>query len=635
MAGTVNTGYRNYTRFYIDWSESTQDITNNRTLINWTVGIQAQPGWTPYWGSNAVRINSAYIDGQQVAGSQTFSNLSPSNGGKIGLRSGSVWVGHNSDGTKSISVSVSGWFYGNGDVSASGSWGLATIPRNSQVSTNKSIYTLGEPIQIITNRKSSSFTHTITIRLHNSGGTVIQTINSVGASTTWTPSPAQITQMQNAIPNSNNLSLFINQYNDQVRQNSNVTRTLTLTDANPEFSTFTYRDSNALTASITGDDQVLVKGKSTLETTISSANKMVAVKGANPAHYTVAYDGVTAQTPYSASAAIVNTFNANTIGDRTIIATAFDSRGNNTSVPKLITVYDYQAPSLVTSLTRENNFGSDTTVTISGTYTPLVIGGTAKNSIVSSSLSYRFRVAGGTFGSWVNRTFTATNGVITSPDFVVSLNNQNKYEFEFRVSDKFGEVVFENSVDIGQPIMFVGDNDGIPSIGVGTMPDPGVALQVGDLSIKPDGMIPSSNVDSTNHPTFNTLLFSYSNGAGTTQGGSTSVVNHNGFPLITFTLDRTAMVEFNAQIRWSSQSGSSSYMTLHNGNPATSANEVWRTIIQSPSGVTFGDNGMHSLLYTVELPAGTYDYRVGFFHSGAATVNRTWANRSLTVKVIG
>lgn len=477
----IYTGYRNHTRFYLTFNVAQQDIPGNRSLINWTVGVQGESGWTAYWYSNAIRVNSVYVDNQGNLASGTWSNITLSNGQSVPLRSGSVWVYHNSDGTKSINASLSGWLYGYGDVSASGSLTLPTIPRNSQVSTDKNAYTLGDAITVITNRKSTSFTHTITIRKDNSSGTILKTFNSVGDAVTWTPTSDEITTMQNLIPSSNTLVIFIDQYNNQVGQSSNVTRNLTLTEANPIFTDFTYKDSNASVTAITGNDQVLVKGQSTLETTVSTANKMTAIKGSTADHYTVTYDGTTEQEAYSTSN-IVDTFTPNTIGQRTILVTAFDSRGNNTSVSKLVTVYDYLAPTIESTLTRENNFDANTTIHLEGKWTPLTISGVNKNALTTGSLEYRYKEDGGTFGGWTSKTFTVTGDSWTiSTDFVVSLDNTKKYIFEFHISDKFGTVTTTGTVDIGQPLMFVGENNGSLAIGIGKMPTNGALDVNGDI----------------------------------------------------------------------------------------------------------------------------------------------------------
>lgn len=483
MGATIYTAYRNYSRFYLKWSEGDQDIANNRTLIHWTAGVQGQPGYTAYWYSNAIRLNSVYIDGQGNLGAGTWSNITLANGASVPLRSGSIWVGHNADGTKAFSASVSGWFYGNGDVSASGSWGIATIPRNSQVTTNKNSYTLGEPITIYTNRKSDSFTHTITIRKDNSGGQVLKTFNSITDAATWTPTSDEITMLQNLVPNSNNLVIWIWSHNNQVGQGSKAYRTLVITNANPVFNNFVYRDSNSAVVSITGNDQVLVKGQSILETTIPVADKMVAVKGASPSRYSIVYEGVTEQETYSNTEDVVSTFpSVNAIGQRTIIATAFDTRNNNTSTARQVTVYDYSAPTIEASIERENNFGSDTTVHVNGNWTPLAIDGSDKNALTIGSLKYRYREVGGTFNTWTVRTFTVTNDTWEiATDFVVSLDNKKKYEFEFQLSDKFQTTFISDSVDIGKPIMFVGENGEEPAIGIGKMPVNGALDVEGDV----------------------------------------------------------------------------------------------------------------------------------------------------------
>lgn len=479
-SGTILSGYATTSRFYLNWQIATQDIANNRTLINWQAGINIEGGY--YWGSNAVRIDGVNINGSGNLGSGTWSNLSGP--GNRQLLSGSIWIDHNSDGNKSFGASIAGWFYSDGNRSASGSWALPTIPRNSQVTTNASNYTLGDPVVIYTNRKSDSFSHGITIRQNNAGGTVIKTIYSVGSSYTWTPTAGEITTMEAMIPNSNALTIYINQHNDQVNADSAVAITLNLTAANPTFTTFTYKDSNTAVATITGNDQVLVKGKSTLQVDVIAANKMTAIKSSTASHYAFGFDGTSVQANYSASTTVIGSFaNVTTIGNRTILVSAYDSRNNSTTVTQPVTVYDYSVPTIVTTLVRLNNFDTDTTISISGTYSILTIGGTNKNILTTGTLQYRYKEDGGVFGSWVTKTFTAntTAGTFTVTDFVVSLDNTKKYDFEFHIDDKFGTVTTTTFVDVGTPIMFVGKNGSTGAIGVNKMPTNGALDVVGDI----------------------------------------------------------------------------------------------------------------------------------------------------------
>lgn len=469
---TIFTGYRNYTRFYLSWDVVQQDIANNRSLVNWTAGVQAQPGGlNPYWGTNAIRINSVYIDGQGNLASGTWSNISLRAGQTLPLRSGSIWVGHNGDGSKNIGASVSGWLYANGDLGASGDMWAPTIPRNSQVTTNKGSYTLGEPITIYTNRKSASFNHAIALR-DNSSNTLLASWNGIGDQVTWTPNADDIEKMQKLIPNSNTLNVRVEQWNNNIGQGSQTVVPFNLTDANPIFTDFSYSDINPDVVAVTGNNQILVKGQSTLQTVISVENKMQAVKFATPARYSVVFDGITDQKPYSETTDVTSQFvEPSTIGQRTIVATAIDSRGNNSSVSKQVTVYDYAQPTIESSLKRENNFGSDTTLHLEGQWTPLEIGGSPKNSLLGGTLKYRYKEDGGAYGSWTSKAFTTTgNKWKISSDVVVSLDNTKKYVFEFQISDRFETVFSSGSVDVGKPIMFTGEIDGKPAVGIGKMP---------------------------------------------------------------------------------------------------------------------------------------------------------------------
>ena len=121
-SGTAGSGGASY--FLVEWSipSGGQSITGNYTTINYTVKIVAGN----YWYSNAIKIYSAYINGVLVKGAETYSNVSSTT---KTIASGSLNIPHNSDGTKTFSISVSGWFYDYGDRSGSGSFALPSIPR--------------------------------------------------------------------------------------------------------------------------------------------------------------------------------------------------------------------------------------------------------------------------------------------------------------------------------------------------------------------------------------------------------------------------------------------------------------------------------------------------------------------------
>lgn len=129
-SGSIQTARRNGTLFYLNWQQTGQSTSGNYTSINWQAGINIAAGGY-YWGPNSIQINSIVINGSN-RGSGTWGNISGT--GNHQLRSGSMNIGHNSNGTKSFSASITGWLWDEGTLSQSGSWSLNTINRYASIS---------------------------------------------------------------------------------------------------------------------------------------------------------------------------------------------------------------------------------------------------------------------------------------------------------------------------------------------------------------------------------------------------------------------------------------------------------------------------------------------------------------------
>lgn len=598
---TISISGRSGQRFFIDWQLAGQSIANNTSTINWQA-----------------KFHYDIADAQLDNGTASLSGTRWSNGGRIRnygadfrtrdvtLSSGSFTIGHNADGTRSLSVSGGVDVYGSGRSSGSQSFSLPTIPRNSQVTTNNSgSWSLGTPITIYTNRKSSSFTHTITIRLGGSGGTVLQTINSVGESTVWTPTSAQITTIQNSIPNANLALIHITQRNNQVGQNSTTQAWTYLRDANPEFTNFTYKDNNSAVATITGNDQVLVKGKSTLQVTVPSANKMTAIKGATADYYAVAYDGVSNNVSYSTSNVNTSFSNIDTVGSRAILVTAYDSRTNNTRVAKNVQVYDYKAPNIELEVTRENNWGDNVTVSTGGTFDLLPIGGVNKNSLTANSLKYRYREKGAsTWGSWTTIAFTVSGDGFAGTNQFITLDNTKEYQFEFQIADKFGTITQTAELGKGTPLQFVGrKSDGTGIVGINKMPEDGALDVAGDI---------------------------YSNGKKVSGGWWEELARSSG-STINLTTDQRRN---NIKIIVTESSSSNAYYGIRiNGISSGYTNRV--TTLTSTSSYSDSTNSTITITGNTSTIASSSSFQaeVNFFYSGGTNVNYSY-NTSATTRAI-
>lgn len=124
----------NYSKFYVNWQQVSQSTANNSTTINWQAGLYTGTSSShDFWYSNAVKITNVTINGQTVSTGGTWSNIKT--GGDNQLLSNSITIPHNSDGTKTFSISITGWLYGSGNKSGSGSFTLTNIPRKTSITS--------------------------------------------------------------------------------------------------------------------------------------------------------------------------------------------------------------------------------------------------------------------------------------------------------------------------------------------------------------------------------------------------------------------------------------------------------------------------------------------------------------------
>lgn len=187
--------------------------------------------------------------------------------------------------------------------------------------------------------------------------------------------------------------------------------TFTVTNSNPTFSNFTYKDTNATTVALTGNNQILVKGYSNVSATISTTNRAVAKNSATMKTYKLAIGNKSTNTKAYSSTADVTLDTINSINSGTIIVYATDSRGNSTSATKNATYKNY-ADLVIKSFTatRSNNgVGQAVTLKFSGTYWANSFG-KVTNAITSVKYFYKVSSANSWQTGATTLTYTASNG---------------------------------------------------------------------------------------------------------------------------------------------------------------------------------------------------------------------------------
>ena len=329
-SGTVYSGYAKDSRLYVSWQRTGYSIEGNYSDISWTAGVVITGG--DLWYSNAVKITSVYINGVKVSSGGTYSNFT-SNGTYQKL-SGTARIYHDSDGAKSFTASISGWFYDTGSPSGSDTFTLPTIPRTTTPTLSTSNVDLESDITIYMPRASSAFTHTLTYQFGSASGTIG---SNLGDSKVWRPS----VELARQIPNSTSgtCTITCTTYNGSTAIGSkSISVTLHVPSGLFPSVSFTHTENNTTIKNIFG---VYLKSKSQLKIVSSGTGSY----SSTIKSYKVTLDGVT----YNGDSITSDVLK--TSGSLTITVTVTDSRGRTGTSTQTITVYDYDTPTI-------NNFSA-------------------------------------------------------------------------------------------------------------------------------------------------------------------------------------------------------------------------------------------------------------------------------------
>ena len=436
MASSGSFSTSGYSGRYLtfSWSVASQDITNNRTTINWV--LKGAGGSTYDWfmsGNFKVLIN-----GQQVYFSSNRIQLY--NGTTVA--SGTYTINHNNDGTGSFGAYAEAGIYTYAvNCSGSGSWNLPTIPRASQPSIktypkNSPDFNIGDTITIYMNRAASVFTHTVKI---NYGSTSYTIATGVTNSCTFDTSTIA-NALYALIPNSNVYSstISVTTYNGSTNIGTKTCPyNAHVVNASPTFDA-AYLDSNVSTSDVTGNNQVIVRNKSTLRIDVTNA---AALKSATLKTAKCVILGTTVTANISGTTATLNVGAINTSQNTTANVTVTDSRGNSTTKTLNIAVADWQEPSAIITLKRHDNYYSETDVNVDADYSSV----NGKNAI-----TIRVRTQKQGDAAWSSYQ-TLEDNVTT----VLNLDNEYAWNIQVLLTDSFGgSTTYNTTLSRGMPIIY-------------------------------------------------------------------------------------------------------------------------------------------------------------------------------------
>ena len=318
--------------------------------------------------------------------------------------------------------------------------------------------------------------------------------NSIGSRTTWSLTTTERNTLRDVLSNTNSATIryVIETYVGGSYLYDWRDRTYTIDNtggsANPTFSDFTYADTNSTTVVVTGNNQALIQGVSTLQATVSTANKATSNKEAEMSSYLFMIGAYSQSSAWSNTVDVVK--NIGTVSDVTgtqnLSVRAVDTRGNSTTVTKSVTILPYAAPTPAAGLyvRYTNGFDSSDGITAGSTagtaiwnVSPLTLSGTDKNTI-NTTTDVKFDVSKGNNTSYtgtpVNVTITQDTGTgvirtnyttlasaILAKMNAVGADNTQYWYIKFQITDKLQTVYYEVAIDIGRPIMRIGTDGNV------------------------------------------------------------------------------------------------------------------------------------------------------------------------------
>lgn len=416
----------NGSHFFLDlyYDLLSQNQTANTSTVRYYAYVGAIGG---YRGSGVTA--SVYINGNRVGG---FSSIGSNSNTLIGTLD--VTVSHNTEGVGVANYSASAdtnWTLG--DASLSGSFNLPTIPRASQPTATSA--NIEDAITIYTNRKSSSFTHTLKYSFGSLSGTIA---TGVTDSYAWTLPSTFYAQIPNSSYGTGTITCETYNGSSLIgTKTCQFTAYASEAKCKPNIS-ISVTDTSSLATSLTGSNQKLIKFVSNPKVTVTSSAKNNA---------TIKSTSISCGDGKSSSGSTV-TFSA--VESGYFKGTVTDSRGFTNSSEKTLTMVNYIKLTCNADVSRESNTSNTVKAKVNGNYFKGSFG-SVTNTL---SLKVRYRETGtDSWSQYFNITPQIQNDNTYSADVTIGtdFDYQKQYEFEFTATDKVTSATATDNVTQGIP----------------------------------------------------------------------------------------------------------------------------------------------------------------------------------------
>lgn len=332
---------------------------------------------------------------------------------------------------------------------------------------------------------------------------------------TFSLTSSQRTSLLKAFPSATSLSatVVITTYSDsgystQIGSASSKAVSVTTSSARsaPTFNVFTYEDTKSAVVKVTGTDQVLVKGLSSLRV-ICDAGK--ANNGASIKSYSASIGNASK----TSTTTTINVGAISKYGTLTLSVSCTDSRGYSTTVTQKVTVLNYANPKLSSfTLRRKNEIEGLIQLSFGGTISAIKADGST-NTNELTNVRYRYKkTTDEDYGSYVSIlsdvTTSGTSFSFSSLE-LLELDAECSYNFQLQIRDAFGSTTsldVEAIIPQGTPVVSLRKRNSsysYPRVGINN-PAPKHALDVSG-SVAMNGFLVMGYVQDLTTENFNTL----------------------------------------------------------------------------------------------------------------------------------
>lgn len=439
-------------------ARSTQDIATNTSTVYFKLQKRVTGGSAYNYDPLDFEITctDAVGGGHSATQTWTFGSVSSTSWEDVGGDDSDMYwssVDHRADGTLTMTANAEGDRVLGGSFDTDITIQLPTIARASKPTGSPNPLTIGSSgatLTINTNRKSSSFMHTVKVQCGSWSWT--SSARAVGASVTVAVPYSVIAQFS-ATSKTATATITCTTFSGSTQIGSAQTATLTLQiDANtdhPNIGTITVEDTNSRTSAVVGEE-TFIYGISTLQATIP-----LTVSGdyTELASATVTC-GNQSQTYSLSGTSQTITFEFDRVNASSLSVTVKDKRGTSVSKSKSYTLMAYQPVTATGTVGRVSATGSTAVGQVSG----VAYGGDYGQASNELTVTYKYKEHDSS--TWLDSTYSATlslnEGQQTYSHAITLLEEydyQKQYDIQYIVNDLFNTATYVAQLMQGLPIL--------------------------------------------------------------------------------------------------------------------------------------------------------------------------------------